>query len=147
MKALSIDLAEIIADHDAVLSTSAVLTFLTEGQLRWKISSGRWQQPARGVVVAQLGPLTSRQALRAAQLRAGPQSALAGLTAAELDGLKGCDDKDSLAERPIHVLIPYGYKRRSPPLGLNVIPTIHNCSPVQTCTRCVSRDGRGSRGP
>jgi very-short-patch-repair endonuclease len=121
MGTLHIDLAKIIADQDAVLSSSVVLRFLTDDQLRWKISSGRWQKPARGVVVAQSGPLTDGQLLRAALLRAGPQSALAGLTAARLDGLKGFDDKASFAEYPIHVLIPYGYKRRSPPLGLNVV--------------------------
>ena len=54
-------------------------------------------------------------------LRAGPRSALAGLTAARLDGFKGFDDKAPFADRPIYLLVPYGYKRRTPPLGLNVV--------------------------
>ena len=94
---------------------------MTENQLRWQISSGRWQKPARGVVVAQSGPLTDRQILRAALLRAGPRAVLAGLTASRLDGLAGFGDKASFAESPIHLLVPYGYRRRTPPLGLHVV--------------------------
>src|ERR1700730_2070367 len=122
MKLLAaVGLQELLADHDGVLSTSAVLRYMTMDQLRWQVASGRWQKPARGVVVAQSGPLTYRQALRAALLRAGPRAALAGLTAARLDGFKGFDDKRSFAETPIHLLAPAGYKRRTPPPGLVVI--------------------------
>jgi hypothetical protein len=94
---------------------------MTEGQLRWQITSGRWQKPARGVVVSQSGPLTDTQLLRAVLLRAGPQATLAGLTAARLDGLKGFDDKLPVREIPIYLLVPVGHKRRTPPLGLSVI--------------------------
>jgi hypothetical protein len=113
-------LEDVLADHDGVLSTSTVLKFMTEDQLRWRVSSGRWQKPARGVVVAQSGPLTDRQLLRTALLRAGPQAALAGLTAARLDGLSGFDDNRPLAETTIHLLAPAGYKRRTPLPGLAV---------------------------
>jgi uncharacterized protein DUF559 len=122
MKSLSgVGLHELLADHDGVVSTSEVLKYMTEDQLRWQISCGRWQKPTRGVVVTQSGPLTYRQALRAALLRAGPRAALAGLTAARLDGFKGFDDKRSFAESPIHLLAPAGYKRRTPPPGLVVV--------------------------
>lgn len=122
MKLLSgVGLQELLADHDGVVSTSEVLMYMTEDQLRWQISSGRWQKPARGVVVTQSGPLTYRQALWAALLRAGPRAALAGLTAARLDGFKGFDDKRSFGDTPIHLLAPAGYKRRTPPPGLIVI--------------------------
>jgi hypothetical protein len=114
------DLEDVLADHDGVLSTSTALKFMTEDQLRWRVTSGRWQKPARGVVAAQSGPLTDRQLLRAALLRAGPQAALAGLTAARLDGLRGFDDNRPLAETTIHLLAPAGYKRRTPPPGLAV---------------------------
>jgi hypothetical protein len=117
----NVNLTEVLLAQEGVLSTSTALRFMTEDQLRWKISSGRWQRPSRGVVIAQSGPPTERQLLRAALLRAGPRSALAGLTAARLDGFKGFDDKATFADRPIHVLIPYGYKRHTPPLGLNVV--------------------------
>src|SRR5580692_8589699 len=106
---------DVLADCEGVLGTSAALRFMTESQLRWQITSGRWQQPARGVVVAQSGPLTDRQLLRAALLRAGPQASLAGLTAARLDGLKGFDDKRPMRDTPIYLLVPVGYRRRIPP--------------------------------
>jgi hypothetical protein len=61
--------------------------------LRWQLSSGRWQRPYRGIIVAQSGPLTSEQALRVAVLWAGPDAALAGITAATLQGLRGFADK------------------------------------------------------
>src|ERR1700689_2543154 len=105
-------LDEVLIDHEGVLGTSLALQFMTEGQLRWQIASGRWQKPARGVVVAQSGPLTDGQLLRAALLRAGPQASLAGLTAARLDGLKGFDDKRPMRETPIYLLVPVGYRRR-----------------------------------
>ena len=122
MTTLGGGIATLIAEHDAVLSTCDVLRFMTKDQLRWKLASGRWQQPARGVVIAQSGPLTGAQMLRATQLRMGPQSALAGLTAAGLDGLKGFGDNTPFAGRPVHVLIPYGAKRRTSPFGLTVVP-------------------------
>ena len=114
-------LDEVLIDHEGVLGTSLALQFMTESQLRWQITSGRWQKPARGVVVAQSGPLTDRQLLRAALLRAGPQASLAGLTAARLEGLKGFDDKRSIRETPIYLLVPVGYRRRTPPGDLNVV--------------------------
>jgi hypothetical protein len=114
-------LDEVLIDHEGVLGTALARQFMTESQLRWQITSGRWQQPARGVVVAQSGPLTDRQLLRAALLRAGPQASLAGLTAARLDGLKGFDDKRPMRDTPIYLLVPVGYRRRIPPRGLDVV--------------------------
>jgi hypothetical protein len=121
MKPPNRDLAAVIDEHDGVLSTAIALRYLTEKQLRWRVSSGRWQKPSHGVIVAQSGPLTERQTLRAALLRAGPRAVLAGLTAARLDGFKGFDDKTTIANRPIFLLVPYGYKQRNPPLGLTVV--------------------------
>jgi len=114
-------LDDVLAEHDGVLATSLALRFMTESQLRWRVTSGRWQKPSRGVVVAQSGPLTGRQLLRAALLRSGPQAVLAGLTAARLDGFKGFDDKRPMGETPIYVLVPCGYKQRTPPLDLTVV--------------------------
>src|SRR5215469_5090891 len=113
-------LAEALDDTDGVLTAAAALRYLSEDQLRWKISSGRWQKPARGVVVAQSGPLTGSQLLRVTLLAAGPRAALAGLTAAKLDGLTGFDDKGKESDRPIYLLAPYGYRRRAAPLGMTV---------------------------
>jgi very-short-patch-repair endonuclease len=114
-------LTELIEYHDGVLDTNAVLKCLSYGQLRWQIDSGRWQRPCKGVVVAQSGPLTDRRALRVALLRAGPAAALAGLTAARLDGFTGFGDNREVANGPIHLILPSGTPRRTAPLSLDVI--------------------------
>lgn len=111
----------LIADHEGVLPTSAALTCLSRNELRWRLSSGRWQRPCHGVVITHSGPLTDRQILRLILLRWGPKSALAGLTAARLGNFAGFDDRTAFRERPIYVLTPPGQKRRDAPLGLNVI--------------------------
>jgi very-short-patch-repair endonuclease len=99
-------LADLLSWHDGVLSVDAAMKYLTRDALRWRIRSGRWQQPCRGIMVAQSGPLTEFQALRIAALWAGPGGVLAGLTAASLDGLQGFTDRGQPAEHPIHVLVP-----------------------------------------
>lgn len=109
------ELADLFANHDGVLDIATALKYMTRGELRWQVDSGRWQKPSRGVVAAQSGPLTDRQILRATLLRAGPRAVLAGLTAARLDGFTGFGDKTSFADGPIHLLAPAGYKRRSAP--------------------------------
>lgn len=114
-------LTELIEHHDGVLDTNAVLKCLSYGQLRWQIHSGRWQRPCKGVIVAQSGPLTDHQALRVALLRAGPVAALAGLTAARLDGFTGFGDRRRMVDGPIHLILPSGTPRRSAPLSLTVI--------------------------
>lgn len=121
MPQLTAGLAELLAECDGVLSASDVLTFMTHKQLRWQVASGRWQKPAHGVIVAQSGPLSELQLLRTALLRAGPRAALAGLTAARLEGLSGFGDKTPFADRPIYLLAPYGSRRRPPPLNLTVV--------------------------
>ena len=115
------DLSNLIDDHVGVITTAEALTCLKENELRWKIESGRWQSPCFGVVVTHSGPLSDEQLLRVALARYGPKAALAGLTAAKLDYLKGFDDKKPVAELPIYVLRPPGAKKRSAPLGLTVI--------------------------
>jgi hypothetical protein len=114
-------LSETLDDAEGVLTSAAALRHMSEEQLRWKVASGRWQKPARGVLVAQSGPLTDRQLLRVALLAAGPQVALAGLTAAHLDGLTGFGDRGMVSDRPIYLLVPYGHRRRTAPLGLTVV--------------------------
>src|ERR1700690_207553 len=104
MKSPNQDLAGVIDEHEGVLSAATALRYMTEKQLRCRVTSGRWQKPSRGVVVAQSGPLTDRQMLRAALFRAGPRAALAGLTAARLDGFKGFDDKIPLLIAPFTCL-------------------------------------------
>ncbi len=115
-------LDELLVGADGVIDTATALNFLTKRQLHWRVASGRWQRPCRGVLVAHSGPLDERQILRVALLAAGRQAALAGLTAARLDGLTGFGDKAPVSGRPVHLIVPAGFKRRlTPPLGNMVI--------------------------
>lgn len=107
-----------LASQDGVLDTRTALAYLTPAALRWRLDSGRWQRPCRGVVVAHSGPLTNAQILRVATIWAGSGAALAGLTAARLQGFRGLEEKaDS-----IHLLLPAARTVREirPPLPLVV---------------------------
>ncbi len=111
-------LDELLVGQDGVLTTSSALAYMTPGALSWQLKSGRWQQPCRGIVVAQSGPMTTTQHLWVAFLWAGPGSALAGLTAARLHGLRGFDARDE----PIYLVRPPGRALRTtrPPLRMVV---------------------------
>lgn len=111
-------LTDLLVMHDGVLDTRVARAYLSRSELRWRVESGRWQQPCHGVVVAQSGPLTTAQRLRVAVLWAGPGAALAGLTAARLQGLRGFD----LDREVIHILRPVGaYKQTTnPPVDLKL---------------------------
>jgi very-short-patch-repair endonuclease len=113
-------LQELLEETDSVLDTATLLTRLTVGEVRWRVSSGCWQQPFKGAVVAHNGPLTDQQVLRLALLRAGPGAVLAGLTAARLDGLRGFGDKVPLGQSPIHVINP-SHRRPAGQPGLNLV--------------------------
>jgi very-short-patch-repair endonuclease len=116
---LSPALVDLLEDREGVIDTASVLRYLTEDQIQWRVLSGRWQRPCRGVIVAHSGSLTERQTLRVAVLSAGPGSALAGLTAARLDGFIGFGDKTSYRDRTIQLLAPPGRRRRAEqPSGL-----------------------------
>jgi hypothetical protein len=105
----SVSFDELLTWQDGVALTSSVLTYFSESTIRWRLRSGRWQQPCRGVIVAHSGPLTTMQTQWVATLWAGPGAALAGLTAARLQGLKGFERKaDS-----VHVLVPAVHTVRS----------------------------------
>jgi hypothetical protein len=97
-------LDDLLTWQDRVLATRSAAAFLSPGALRWRLESGRWQQPCRGVVVAQSGPLTDVQIQRVAIIWAGRGATLAGLTAARLQGFRGFDDKAN----SLHLLIPAG---------------------------------------
>ena len=111
-------LGELIAWQDGVLDSGSALAHMTADALRWRLKSGRWQRPCRGVIVAQSGPLSSAQMLRVAVLWAGTGSALGGLTAAKLYGFRCFSDRDD----HIHLVRPAGRARRKtrPPLPVIV---------------------------
>jgi hypothetical protein len=115
-------LAELLGEQDGVLRVDAAMRYLTRDALRWRVGSGRWQQPCRGIVVAQSGPLTEIQVLRIAVLWGGSGAALGGLTAARLDGLSGFVDQGRQpADRPIHLLVPASSPVRRPRPDLPLI--------------------------
>lgn len=109
----------------AVLSRAAALEALTPAQLRWRVSSGRWQRPCPGVLVTHSGPLTADDELWVSLLWAGDGAVLAGLTAARLDGLAGFPDDR------IHVLLPDSRQVRKPPPGLPVC--LHRSRSLGSC--------------
>jgi very-short-patch-repair endonuclease len=114
-------LDEYLEAADGVMDTATALSFLTRRQLHWRVASGRWQRPCRGVLVAHSGPLEESQILRVALLAAGRQSALGGLTAAWLDGFTGFGDKAQVSVRPVHVIVPAGFKPRVMPPTVNTV--------------------------
>lgn len=111
---------EFLDDLDGVTDVRNALLWLSREEIRWRITSGRWQRPCRGVLVAQSGPLSPIQVLRVALLWAGRGAALAGLTAARLDGFRGLANTEA---EPVHLLFPPGRNMRTPPPGMRV--TVH----------------------
>ena len=93
---------------------------MSRQELRWRVTSGRWQRPCYGILLAHSGPMTPRQRLWAALLWAGQGAALAGLTAAGLDGLEGFASRDG-TDHPIHLLVPSCRSVRRKPPGLSVV--------------------------
>ena len=67
-----------------------------------RVTTRRWTAVGSRVVVLGAGTLTRRQQLWVATLHAGPESALAGLTALEAGGLTGFETS------VLHVLVPHG---------------------------------------
>lgn len=84
----------------AVLTIASAIALIGEPAVRWRLHSGRWQRPCRGVLVTHSGGISDDEWLWIAVLAAGPHALLGGLTAARLDGLTGFDDHAT------HVLLP-----------------------------------------
>ena len=137
--------SRLLDENKGVLSVSALLGCVTRDEIRWQISSGRWQRPCPGVVVAHSGELTEEQVLRVARMHAGPQAVLAGLTAARLDGFTGFGDQIPVRDRPIYLLVPTGYSRRNGPLGLNVI--MHHSRQLSEADVHPAREPKRTRVP
>lgn len=96
-------------DVPVVLTTAEAGRVFGIGRTRWMVQSGRWQRPFPGVIVRHSGPLTHEQTLLGTVLSYGPTAALAGLTAAEVDGLTGFPTSAT------HLLLPHGRKRAPQP--------------------------------
>ncbi len=83
-----------------VLTWAVAVGKLGESAVRWRVRSGRWQRPCRGVLITHSGPVSDDEALWVAVLAVSGGAVLGGLTAARLDGLAGFED------RVIHLLVP-----------------------------------------
>ena len=86
-------------------SRDAVVAFGAD-HVRWMVDCGRWQRPAKGVVVRHSGPLTDEERLAAELFVQVDQAVVAGLTAATLDGLR------NFAPTTTDILIPEGSTAR-----------------------------------
>jgi hypothetical protein len=108
-------LDDLLEANEGVVDPAVLWPLLSEDQVRWRVSSGRWQRPFRGAIVAHSGPLTETQVARAALLTGGPHAALAGLTAAWMGGFTGFGDSKPVEEKTVYLLLPRGAKRRARP--------------------------------
>jgi hypothetical protein len=107
--------AEMLHQQHGVLRTACAVRWLGRAAVRWRLERGRWQQPCRGVVVTQSGPLSSDQLHWVVVLAAGTGAVLGGLTAARLDGLDGFDDSR------VHVVVPEPHKVQAKLPGPTVV--------------------------
>lgn len=74
---------------DTVLTSREAVARFGRGHVRWMVERGRWQRPARGVIVKHSGTLTPHEQIRCELLAYGRRAVLAGLSAASFDGLQG----------------------------------------------------------
>ena len=101
-----------------VLTARDACLLFGAGHTRWMIERGSWQRPARGVVVRHSGPLTREDTLWCELLLQAPGAALAGLSAASLDGLR------EFATPAVFLLVPRGVRIR-PRDGVVVSSSLH----------------------
>jgi hypothetical protein len=100
--------------QDEVITYRQARGYLTESAVRHRVRSGRWRAVHRNVYVTHRGPLSVDQRLWIAVLGCGPDSALAGMTAATRCGLTG------FAGNGIHVIRPARLRTVTSPTGVVV---------------------------
>ena len=98
-------LEDVLRRQAGVVRPHDVLPWLTTADIRREVADGRWQRPQQGVYVTHNAGLTDEQERWVCVLAGPPGSALAGLTAAELDGLEG------FAVPEVHLSVPVGTRR------------------------------------
>lgn len=95
------ELARLLGQRDGVVLSSEVSPYLSRGTLRWQVTSGRWQQPCHGVVVAQSGPLAERPVhVLVPGSRAVRKPRLAWPVVVHYSRLLGVDDVQPLRQPP-----------------------------------------------
>lgn len=113
-------LGPILTMQDGVVTRSQALQCLSEGAVRHRLASGRWQQVHRGILVTHNGPITDSQRRWIGIFAGGNgrMAALAGLSALERSGMRG------YPSHSIHILTPDHVKATKPPRGVVVHRTI-----------------------
>jgi len=97
-----------------VITRGQALGYLSPKALAHRVRSGRWQRVHDGIYVTHNGPLDLQHARWIGCLAAGKHALLAGLSAAELCGLRG------FPSRVVHILMPARQRERNPPRGVVV---------------------------
>ena len=94
--------------HGVLGAQQAALAGLTSSEVRWRLTSGRWQSLGRGLYLTHSGEVSWIQRAQASVLRAGRGGVLTGISAAYLHGL--------LAQPPTRVTLAIPRSRRVVPL-------------------------------
>jgi len=94
--------------HGVLGAEQAALAGLTSSEVRWRLTSGRWQSLGRGLYLTHSGEVSWIQRAQASVLRAGRGGVLTGISAAYLHGL--------LAQPPTRVTLAIPRSRRVVPL-------------------------------
>jgi len=83
-----------------VIRISEAVSAVGRGAVRHAISSGRWQQPERGVIVTHNGPLSAEERELVILIVSAPGSVLAGPSALVHDGFKGFEQDKTFVTLP-----------------------------------------------
>lgn len=101
--------ARMARDVSTVLRVRDANGSFGEEHVRWMVHTGRWQRPVRGVLVKHSGSLTPDERILVELLAQPSSAAVAGLTAATLDGLQG------LSTPTIFLILPHTVRVRPRP--------------------------------
>lgn len=113
------ELTWLLFRQEDVLSLQQARAHLTRKAIRHRVTTGRWRQAHRAVLVAHNGPVGPAQLRWIAVLAAGPTALLGGMTAAQAGGLRGFPD------RVVHLLLPAATRRSPLPTGVLAHRTTH----------------------
>lgn len=113
------ELTWLLFRQEDVLSLQQARAHLTRKAIRHRVTTGRWRQAHRAVLVAHNGPVGPVQLRWIAVLAAGPTALLGGVTAAQAGGLRG------FPRRVVHLLLPAATRRSPLPAGVLAHRTTH----------------------
>jgi hypothetical protein len=88
------------SQRGVITVAAAIGSGMSRSEIRWRLTTGRWQQPMRDVIVTHPGPISRIERMWCAVESIGRDAVLGGASAASLDGLRGYD------EQRITVLVP-----------------------------------------